>query len=70
MRKLTFPSWYYPAVICMDYSGMNAEDRKVLNNDLLNNDVLFSDCIKTSEEYAKLVSGVFLTVQDFYFKGA
>lgn len=70
MRKLTFPSWYYPAIVCTDYSGLNKDDIKALNNDLLNNNVLFSDCIKTSEEYAKLVSGVFLTVQDFYFRGA
>jgi len=54
----------------MDYSGLDKEDIKTLNNDLLNNGVLFSDCIKTSEEYTKLQSGAYLTVIDFYFKGA
>jgi len=70
MKKLTFPNWYYPPLICMDYSGLDKEDIKTLNNDLLNNGVLFSDCIKTSEEYTKLQSGAYLTVIDFYFKGA
>lgn len=69
MKKLTFPNWYYPALVCMDYSGMSADDRKILNNDLLDNDVLFSDCIKTSAEYTKIVSGMPAMVMDFYFKG-
>jgi hypothetical protein len=70
MKKLTLPSWYYPAIVCMDYSGLDNTDRKTLNTSLLDNGVLFSDCIKTSEEYTKLTSGVFAMVQDFYFKGA
>ena len=70
MKKLTFPSWYYPAIVCMDYSGLDNTDRKTLNTSLLDNDVLFADCVKTSEEYEKLTSGVFAMVQDFYFKGA
>ena len=69
MKKLTFPVWYYSPVVCMDYSGLNAEDRKILNNDLLDNGVLFSDCIKTSQEYTKLISGMYCMVMDFYFKG-
>ena len=67
MKKLTFPNWYYSPLVCMDYSGLNKDDIKILNNDLLDNGVLFSDCVKTSEEYIKLISGMPCMMQDFYF---
>ena len=66
--KMTYPSWFYPALICMDYSGLKNEDFKLLNTILLNDGVLFSDCKKTSEEYPKLIAGVYCMVMDFYFE--
>lgn len=69
MRKLTLPNWYYSPIVCMDYSVLNKDDVKILNNDLLENGVLFADCVKTSAEYTKLVSGMPAMVMDFYFKG-
>lgn len=67
-KKLTYPAWFYSPVVCLDYGGINTNDRKVLNNTLLNDDVLFCDVVKTSAEYQKLVSGMYITVIDFTFK--
>jgi hypothetical protein len=63
----TYPSIWASAIVNHDYSGLDKEDIKILNNQLLDDEVSFCDCVAVSDEYTKLVNGMWCMVADFTF---
>lgn len=43
--SITAPSHWTSAILNMDYSGLNEEDKKQLNTFLANNSLSFTDCL-------------------------
>lgn len=64
---VTYPSIWASAIVNLDYSGLDAEDRGVINNQLLSDGLSFCDCVDVGDEYTQLVSGVYCMVADYTF---
>ena len=62
------PARFASAIINLDYTGLDKDDIKNLNNDLLNNNLLFSDCLNCGDEYIGKYNGITDLIIDYSFK--
>jgi len=65
---LTMPAHWASALMNLDYSGLDKEERSKLNNFLSLNDLSFVDCRGISNPYIGKFNGLLCEVADYTYK--